>query len=76
MGRTKSIQGDRKTMLTPETIKQARMDKGLKQIEVVKRGGYSFTLNSYRNWELGATRPNEENEKKLREILSLELNER
>jgi transcriptional regulator with XRE-family HTH domain len=62
-------------MLTPENIKTARQRKGMTQIKVVQESGYSFTLNSYRNWELGATKPNKENEDKLREVLGLEVSQ-
>lgn len=53
-----------------ENLKELREKKGLTQIDLAKLVGVS--ANAYRNWEYGASYPNEENMKKLKEILEEE----
>jgi transcriptional regulator with XRE-family HTH domain len=50
-------------------IKERRTELGLKQTDVAKAVGVS--LAAYRLWELEVGKPNEENFKKLMEVLSL-----
>lgn len=51
-------------------IKNKRIELGLKQTDVARAVGVS--LAAYRLWELEVGKPNEENFKKLMEVLSLE----
>jgi DNA-binding transcriptional regulator YiaG len=55
--------------ITPDLIKQKRLEKGFTQIQmaIACKVGY----NTYRNWELGATTPNKENVHKLTQVLGL-----
>ena len=50
-------------------IKNKRIELGLKQTDVAKAVGVS--LAAYRLWELEVGKPNEENFKKLMEVLLL-----
>ena len=50
-------------------IKNKRIELGLKQTDVARAVGVS--LAAYRLWELEVGKPNEENMKKLIEVLSL-----
>ena len=50
-------------------IKSKRLELGLTQTDVAKACGVS--LAAYRLWELEAGKPNEENMKKLMEVLEL-----
>ena len=50
-----------------KTLKEKRIELGITQMEAAKRIGVS--LSSYRMWEFGVTSPNEENQKKLDEML-------
>ena len=49
--------------------KQRRKELGLTQLEVAK--ACDVSLMTYRLWERGAMNPNEENFKKLMEVLKL-----
>jgi transcriptional regulator with XRE-family HTH domain len=51
-------------------IKKLRKEKNMTQIELAAKVGVSLT--TIRNWEYGASTPNEENMKKLEEILENE----
>lgn len=48
-------------------IKELRKQKGMTQIDVAIAVGVSLT--AYQLWERGVMKPNEENEKKLKEVL-------
>lgn len=48
-------------------IKQLRKEKGFSQMELAARVGVSLT--TIRNWEYGASTPNDHNMKKLKEVL-------
>jgi transcriptional regulator with XRE-family HTH domain len=50
-------------------IKNKRIELGLKQTDVARAVGVS--LAAYRLWELEVGKPNEENMKKLMEVLEL-----
>jgi len=50
-------------------IKEQREAKGMTQIDVAVAVGVSLT--SYRMWERGASKPNEENEAKLKQVLGI-----
>jgi transcriptional regulator with XRE-family HTH domain len=58
-------------MLDRKTIRAARESREMTQLEVAIAAGVS--INSIRLWETGGVRPNSENERKLREALSLEM---
>lgn len=51
------------------TIKELRTEKGKTQVEMAVAVGVSLT--SYRLWESGATKPNDENMAKLKEVLGV-----
>lgn len=51
-------------------IKEIRIKKGLTKVEVARAVGVSIT--AYSNWENETSEPNEENMKKLKEVLDLE----
>jgi len=51
-------------------IKKLREEKGMTQVEVARKAGVS--INTYRNWEYQVAEPNEENKKKLMEVLENE----
>ena len=51
-------------------LKQLRIDRGFTQVELARQVGVS--LNAYIKWEQGVSNPNEENEKKLKEVLQIE----
>lgn len=53
-----------------ENLREIRKSLGLAQHEVAREVGVS--LNAYIRWEQGVGRPNKENEKKLREVLTKE----
>ena len=61
-------------MLDIKKMKETRIAKGLSQIEMAIIIG--VTANTYRNWELGANLPSEENlvklEQKLSQMLKIE----
>ncbi len=48
-------------------IKKLRKEKGLSQMKLAAKVGVSLT--TVRNWEYKASDPNEENRKKLKEVL-------
>ena len=50
-------------------IKHARIKWGLTQHQVAKL--CEVSINSFRNWESGVTKPNEENAEKLKKVLRL-----
>ncbi len=50
-----------------ENLKEIRLKKGLTQIEVAKQ--VKVSVNSYRAWEQGVSKPSEENLIKLKEVL-------
>lgn len=50
-------------------MKELRESKGLTQVDVAVKVGVS--LLSYRLWESGAGKPNDENRKKLEEVLGV-----
>jgi len=50
-------------------LREIRTEKGMTQTDVAIAVGCS--LASYRMWELGVTTPNEENCKRLREVLGI-----
>ena len=52
-----------------ENIKARRKELGLTQVDVARECGVS--INTYNRWEYGVAKPNEENEKKLKEVLKL-----
>lgn len=54
-------------MINIEKMKEERLKRGLTQIEIARQIG--VTGNTYRNWELGANLPSEENLEKLNEVL-------
>lgn len=51
-----------------KTIKDRRKEKKLTQSEVAKAVGVS--VNAYQHWERGTSQPNEENAKKLNDVLN------
>ena len=51
-------------------LKELREKKGLTQTDVAMAVGAS--LSSYRNWEIGVTKPTAENETKLKKVLEME----
>ena len=53
--------------LTKENLKKFRKKHGLSQGDMSVRVGVS--LESYRRWELGYVNPNEENKKRLQEVI-------
>ena len=53
-----------------ETIRKLRLKKGLTQVEVAMAVGVSAM--AYRNWEMGANKPTEENLEKLKQVLGKE----
>ena len=53
-----------------ENLKEIRTEKGLTQADVARKVGVS--LAGYLLWERGVGKPNEENMKKLKEVLKLE----
>ena len=57
-------------MVNIEKLREQRIKKGLTQIEIARLIG--VTGNTYRNWELGANLPNEENMDKLKKVLDEE----
>jgi len=52
-----------------ENLKEARKTKGMTQTEVAVAVGVSLT--SYQLWERGVSKPNSENEVKLKDVLEL-----
>ena len=50
-------------------LKKIRLEKKMTQIQVAKACGVS--LVSYRNWEDGVTKPNDENMKNLEKVLMI-----
>lgn len=50
-------------------LKETRLEKGMGQADVAIKVGVS--LSSYRMWEKGVTKPNEENMAKLKEVLNI-----
>lgn len=52
-----------------EDLKKRRKELGLTQVEVARSCGVS--INTYNRWEYRVAQPNEENEKKLKEVLKL-----
>jgi len=48
-------------------IKELRKEKGFSQMELAAKVGVSLT--TIRNWEYGASSPNEQNMKKLKKVL-------
>lgn len=50
-------------------LKEIRLIKGLGQAEMAIKVGVS--LSSYRMWEKGVTKPNDENMVKLQEVLNV-----
>lgn len=60
-------------MLDIKRMKDIRVAKGLSQIEMAIIVG--VTANTYRNWELGANLPSEENLIKLEQKINQMLNE-
>ena len=48
-------------------LKKIRQEMNLFQLDMAKKVG--VTLNTYRNWELGANEPSEENMEKLKKVL-------
>ena len=52
-------------------IKEVRKGLGLTQYELATKCGVS--LNTIRNWEYGVTTPNEDNMKKLKKVLKVEV---
>ena len=54
-------------------IKSKRLELGLKQTDVARAVGVS--LAAYRLWELEVGKPNEENMKKLKTVLKMEVGE-
>ena len=51
-------------------IRKLRTELGYTQIKVAKECGVS--LSSFRMWEAGVTKPNEDNMKKLKEVLKVD----
>ena len=60
-------------MLDIKKMKSIRLAKGLSQVEMAIIIG--VTANTYRNWELGANLPSEENLVKLERRIDQMLNE-
>ena len=56
-------------MITPRDILEARQRRNLTQLRVAIEVGVSY--QAYRLWETGGTRPNPENERKLRQVLRM-----
>ena len=56
-------------MIQPAVIKTVRQAQGLTQLEVAIRVGVSYP--AYRLWETGGTKPTEDNEFKLRNVLKI-----
>lgn len=52
------------------TLKERREELNMTQIDVAIK--CEVSLSSYRNWEAGVTKPNEENYRKLIKILRME----
>ena len=52
-----------------DNLKELRQDRGYTQVYMAKEVGVSLT--AYIRWEQGVMNPNEENEKKLREVLQI-----
>ena len=55
-------------MVNMDEVKALRLNNKLTQLEMAIRTG--VTLNTYRNWELGANEPSEENLVKLKQIFN------
>jgi len=53
-----------------EKLKELRLEKELTQTDVAKICGVS--LSSYRLWECGVTKPNDENRKKLNQLFNFD----
>lgn len=56
-------------MLTPAEIRAARQARGLTQIQAAVLVGVSYP--AFRLWEMGGTKPTEENERRIREKLKI-----
>ena len=56
-----------------KNLKELRLDRGFTQVELARKVGVS--LNAYVKWEQGVMNPNEENEKKLKEVLKIDKGE-
>lgn len=54
-------------MIELDKLKELRLEKGLTQMKIAKMCGVS--LNAYIRWENGCTKPIDEHQKKLEEIL-------
>jgi len=52
-----------------ENLKEIRLDRGMTQVQVARTVGVS--LNTYVKWEQNVMKPNEENMKKLKEVLKI-----
>ena len=55
-----------------ENLKKLRLEAELTQMKLAAKVGVSIT--TIRNWENGVSDPNEENMKKLKQVLQSELN--
>lgn len=53
------------------TLKAARINSNLKQMEVAKLIGVHF--QTYRNWEIGKTKPDYEQLRKLAELFEIKI---
>ena len=63
------INEKRRQIMDTKNLKNIRLDRGLTQVKVARDVG--VTLNTYVKWEQGVMKPNEENAKKLKEVLGL-----
>jgi transcriptional regulator with XRE-family HTH domain len=52
-----------------KNLKEIRIDRGMTQVEVARAVGVS--IGAYVKWEQQVMNPNEENEKKLKEVLKI-----
>ena len=52
-------------------LEKLRTKLGYSQTTLARKIGVS--INTYRNWEYGVTKPNEENMKKLKKALKVEV---
>lgn len=62
----------KEVILFMKNLKSLRLEAGLTQMKLAARVGVSIT--TIRNWENGVSDPNEENMKKLKQVLQSELN--
>ena len=55
-----------------KNLKEKRQELDLSQTEIANK--LDVHVNTYRLWEQGAGKPNEDNRRKLKEVLDIELN--